>query len=105
MMADASVGGPCRVIVDTLPGSGEWNMAVDEALLESAVAGGSCATRWYCWNQATLSIGYFQTPEEALCKRRFAALPVVRRLTGGGAIVHHHELTYSCTLPARHPLA
>jgi lipoate-protein ligase A len=96
---------PCRLIVDPLPGSGEWNMAVDEALLESAVAGRACTTRWYRWNQATLSIGYFQRPEEAHCDRRFAGLPVVRRLTGGGAIVHHHELTYSCTLPAWHPLA
>jgi len=96
---------PCRVIVDPVPGSGEWNMAVDEALLESAVAGGACATRWYRWNQATLSIGYFQTADEAHRDGHLHRLPVVRRLTGGGAIVHHHELTYSCTLPARHPLA
>jgi lipoate-protein ligase A len=103
-MSKAAVVEPCRVIVDPLPGSGAWNMAVDEALLESAVAGRACATRWYRWNQATLSIGYFQRPEEALRDQRFAGLPLVRRLTGGGAIVHHHELTYSCTLPARHPL-
>jgi lipoate-protein ligase A len=96
---------PCRVIVDPLPGTGEWNMAVDEALLESAVAGRACTTRWYRWNQATLSIGYFQRPEEVHRDQRFVGLPVVRRLTGGGAIVHDHEVTYSCTLPARHPLA
>src|SRR5262245_691955 len=105
MMADAPVVEPVRVIVDLHPGSGAWNMAVDEALLESAVAGGACATRWYRWSQPTLSTGYFQRPEEALRDKRFAGLPVVRRLTGGGAIIHHHELTYSCTLPARHPLA
>jgi len=104
-MADAPAVEPVRVIVDLHPGSGAWNMAVDEALLESAVAGGACATRWYCWSQPTLSTGYFQRLEEALQDKRFAGLPVVRRLTGGGAIIHHHELTYSCALPARHPLA
>jgi lipoate-protein ligase A len=95
----------CRVIIDPLPGSGQWNMAVDEALLESAVAGGGCTTRWYRWNRATLSVGYFQPLEAALREGRFTGLPVVRRLTGGGAIVHQHELTYSCVLPAGHRLA
>jgi lipoate-protein ligase A len=57
MMADASIVEPCRVIVDPIPGSGAWNMAVDEALLESAVAGAACATRWYRWSQPTLSTG------------------------------------------------
>lgn len=80
-------------------------MAVDAALLESAVAGGPCTVRWYRWDEATLSIGYFQGLDEARGNPRFCHLPVVRRLSGGGAIVHHHELTYSCTLPARHPLA
>jgi lipoate-protein ligase A len=96
---------PCRVIVDDQPASGAWNMAVDEALLESVVAGGPCTVRWYGWDLATLSIGYFQTPDEARRDPRFARLPVVRRLTGGGAIVHHHELTYSCTVPAGHALS
>ncbi len=80
-------------------------MAVDEALLESAVAGGLSTVRWYRWKRATLSIGYFQTLTAALGEIRFRELPVVRRLTGGGAIIHHHELTYSCTLPAAHALA
>jgi len=104
-MADATVADPCRVIIDPLPACGQWNMAVDEALLESAVAGTGGTTRWYRWDRATLSLGYFQPPEEALREPRFAGLPVVRRLTGGGAIVHHHELTYACVLPAAHPLA
>jgi lipoate-protein ligase A len=105
MTADATLVEPCRVIIDPLPGSGRWNMAVDEALLESAVAGGGGTTRWYRWEEATLSLGYFQPPQDALRDRRFAGLPVVRRLTGGGAIVHQYELTYSCVLPASHPLA
>src|SRR5258708_19105795 len=55
----------CRVIVDHEPGSGAWNMAVDETLLDSAVAG-TCSVRWYRWERATLSLGYFQSPEDAL---------------------------------------
>lgn len=79
-------------------------MAVDETLLESAVAG-QCSLRWYRWEQATLSLGYFQSVETALGDSRLQNLPIVRRLSGGGAIVHHHELTYSCAVPAEHPLA
>ncbi len=95
----------CRLIVDHEPASGAWNMAVDEALLESAVAGGPCTLRWYRWERATLSIGYFQDLSVARNEPRFRGLPVVRRLSGGGAIVHDHEWTYACTLPARNDLA
>lgn len=80
-------------------------MAVDEALLESAVAGGPTTVRWYRWERATVSLGYFQADDETHGEPRLGGLPVVRRLSGGGAIVHHHELTYSCTLPARDVLA
>lgn len=79
-------------------------MAVDETLLDSA-AEGICTVRWYRWEQATLSLGYFQSHEQALADSRLRDLPKVRRLSGGGAIVHHHELTYSCAVPALHPLA
>jgi lipoate-protein ligase A len=107
--AEAASGAPrtdiCRLIVDHEPASGAWNMAVDEALLESAVAGGPCTLRWYRWERATLSIGYFQAGNAAQNDPRFGGLPVVRRLSGGGAIVHDHEWTYACTLPARHDLA
>ncbi|HLJ10238.1 MAG TPA: hypothetical protein VKU82_03565 [Planctomycetaceae bacterium] len=95
----------CRVIIEMTPSSGAWNMAADEALLESAVAGGACTLRWYRWEAATLSLGYFQSPADAAGNPRLAELPVVRRLSGGGAIVHHHELTYSCTIPSWHALA
>jgi len=95
----------CRIIVDSAPASGLWNMAVDEALLESVVAEGPATVRWYRWERATVSLGYFQAEEAAHREPRLAGLPVVRRLSGGGAIVHHHELTYSCTLPAWHVLA
>ena len=96
---------PCRVIVDLNPASGAWNMAVDEVLLESALERAVCTLRWYRWDVPTLSLGYFQSRASALHEPRFAGMPIVRRLTGGGAIVHHHELTYSCALAPVHPLA
>jgi lipoate-protein ligase A len=93
----------CRVIVETVPGAGAWNMAVDEVLLETALQEGLCTLRWYRWGQATLSLGYFQRLEAADSGAILRDLPVVRRLSGGGAIVHDRELTYSCALPASHP--
>lgn len=79
-------------------------MAVDETLLDSALAG-VCTVRWYRWDQATLSLGYFQTPAQARADSALRDLPIVRRLSGGGAIIHDRELTYSCAVPAQHPLA
>ncbi|MEX0718408.1 MAG: hypothetical protein WD066_17570 [Planctomycetaceae bacterium] len=95
----------CRAILDPAPASGAWNMAVDEALLESALARGTCAVRLYRWEEATLSLGYFQNPGDVADDSRWTGLPRVRRLSGGGAILHHHEWTYSCVLPPGHPLA
>jgi len=78
---------------------GAHNMAADEALLESAVAG-QASLRFYCWSEPTLSLGYFQPVARRDDDQRLAKLPFVRRPTGGEAIVHHFELTYALTLPA-----
>lgn len=94
----------CRLLIDDAAGSGSWNMAVDEALLESAPSGTDVTLRWYRWQEATVSLGYFQK-SGASDRSRFGSLPLVRRLSGGGAILHHHELTYSCTIGPQHPLA
>ncbi|MBW3597636.1 MAG: lipoate--protein ligase family protein [Planctomycetes bacterium] len=85
-----------RLIIDP-PGEGAWNMAVDEALLESTAAGGGAALRLYQWRPATLSLGYFQCYAERESHPPSLARPIVRRPSGGGAILHHHELTYSFT--------
>jgi lipoate-protein ligase A len=95
----------CRIIVDGRPARGPWNMGVDEALLESAVQDGACTVRVYEWEEPTVSLGYFQSSADVEAQPLLAGLSVVRRLSGGGAIVHHHELTYSCCLAADHPLA
>jgi lipoate-protein ligase A len=96
----------CRVLVESRPHDGAWNMAVDEALLEAALDRGECFVRWYRWADATVSLGYFQDASQAArISPQIADLPLVRRMTGGGAILHHHELTYSCVVPSTHPLA
>lgn len=78
-------------------------MAVDAAMLEAAVDEKQCFVRWYRWKEPTLSLGYFQKAPSELGVT--GSLPQVKRLSGGGAIVHDDELTYSCALPAGHPLA
>lgn len=92
-----------RVIVEAEPNCGAWNMALDEALLESALQDGACTVRIYRWSEPTVSLGYFQKPDEIAVASPLAPLSKVRRLTGGGAILHHHEWTYSCTVPCGHP--
>lgn len=73
-------------------------MALDEALAESVRAGGLPFLRFYTWAPSTLSLGRFQNQETGLSSEA-RALPRVRRSTGGGAIWHDNELTYSlgCT--------
>lgn len=93
-----------RLILDP-PRDGPWNMAADEWLLHSTYERGEGCLRLYRWQPVTLSLGYFQTAESLASHPLGNALPTVRRLSGGGAIVHHHEWTYSLTLPIEHPLA
>ncbi|MCX7699566.1 MAG: lipoate--protein ligase family protein [Gemmataceae bacterium] len=77
--------------------SGPVQMAADEVLLESAIAG-VATLRFYTWREPTQSLGYFQPTAE-----RRAGLPWVRRTSGGAALVHHHELTYALALPPGSP--
>ena len=84
------------------PASGAWNMAVDEVLLEGVAAGRSPSTlRFYTWTPACLSLGYFQSFDVVdVDGCRSQGIDIVRRPTGGRAILHDRELTYSVTLPA-----
>jgi lipoate-protein ligase A len=88
----------CRVLLDG-PGSGAWNMALDEALAESTAADGMAWLRFYTWSPATLSLGYFQPYEARHTHAASRDCPLVRRASGGGAILHDAELTYSLALP------
>jgi lipoate-protein ligase A len=80
-------------------------MAVDEVLLEWAAETGGACWRMYRWEEATLSLGYFQSYDERWQHAPSRKCPVVRRASGGGAIVHDAELTYSCVWPQGHRLA
>ena len=82
------------------------NMAIDEAMMIAHREGRVPPTvRFYGWNPATLSIGYFQQADkevdmEALRQR---GLGFVRRATGGRAVLHDRELTYSIVVSEQHP--
>jgi lipoate-protein ligase A len=65
-------------------------------MLHAAIAG-TASIRFYGWNEATVSLGYFQP---AALRNLLPFLPFVRRPTGGGMLVHDHELTYALAVPA-----
>lgn len=74
-------------------------MSVDEALLDHQ--GAPPTLRFYTWKPAALSMGYFQRWAEFA---HLAGQPIVRRFSGGGAIHHADELTFSIAASQRHPL-
>ena len=84
---------------------GPSNMAVDEAIAEAVAAGRASSTlRFYAWQPGCLSLGYAQSAEDALGERLAAyGWDIVRRLTGGRAILHIDELTYSIVTPLDDP--
>ena len=85
-------------LLDTGESSGNFNMQADEVLLEAVGAGRSPSIlRLYRWNPPAVTLGYNQDPERELNLRqvRSAGIDVVRRLTGGRAVLHWEELTYS----------
>lgn len=83
------------------------NMAIDRAVLVANSEGKSPPTvRFFTWNPPAISIGYFQSLEEEVdldvCRK--LGVDYVRRITGGGAVFHDTELTYSIVIPEDHPL-
>ncbi len=87
--------------LNDIPRSGIENMALDQRMLEVAAAQQCLLLRVYRWSEPTLSLGYFQPYVQRLTHSHSADLPVVRRATGGGAIVHHYDWTYSIAVPAQ----
>jgi lipoyl(octanoyl) transferase len=89
-----------RFIV-TPPSTGAENMALDEALMTRSRQTGEWTLRVYSWSAPTLSLGRNQTAAGRYDRRRIheRGLDVVRRPTGGRAILHHREITYCVTGP------
>jgi lipoyl(octanoyl) transferase len=100
------VKNPTWRLIEDGPGDGRLNMAIDRAILTACDRGQAPATlRLYGWNRPTLSIGYSQNElldvNKQHCEQR--NIPIVRRFTGGRALLHQHELTYSLVAPIPHP--
>jgi len=85
-------------ILPRLDADGPSQMSADEALLEASM---DTTLRLYRWSPATVSLGYFQD-YETVAKQLPPSMPIVRRITGGGAIWHEHEVTYCLTAIAGH---
>ena len=94
-----------RLLIEDSPRSGAANMAVDEAIAEAAAAGAVPPTlRFYRWNPPTVTLGRHQkladVDETQIAARGY---DLVRRATGGRAILHVDELTYSVSGPIEEP--
>jgi lipoate-protein ligase A len=89
----------------TPPARGAWNMAVDESILLHVGRGAALPTlRLYAWTPACLSLGYAQPFADVDTNRLYErGWEVVRRATGGRAILHIDELTYSVIAPNDEP--
>ncbi len=86
-----------RLLIDHAENAA-WNMAADEAMLLGLAEGKIPPTlRFYGWNPPAVSIGYFQRMDAEIDRTICAKLgmDVVRRLTGGRAVLHEEEVTYS----------
>ena len=84
---------------DITPHSAAMNMAIDEALLETAVVP---TIRFYRWGFPALSFGYFGKFFDVAIYA--AERDLVRRWTGGGIVFHGDDLTYSIVIPASDPV-
>jgi lipoate-protein ligase A len=93
-------------LLQTPAARGSWNMAVDEAMLEHIGRGEARPTlRLYGWAPPCLSLGHAQPYGDVDVERlRARGWELVRRPTGGRAILHADELTYSVTAPLEEPV-
>ncbi len=84
-------------LLDTGAQPASFNMAIDEALFQLHVRGESQPTlRFYSWDPPAVSLGYFQKHSAIdMASCRELGIDIVRRLTGGRAVLHANDLTYS----------
>lgn len=87
-------------LINNGPGDPAWNMAVDEALMLMHEDGSLPTLRLYTWALPALSLGYFQkTDGIRFDELKGLGIVPVRRITGGRAVLHFGDLTYSITAP------
>ncbi|HMK38562.1 MAG TPA: lipoate--protein ligase family protein [Bacteroidota bacterium] len=93
---------PLWTFMDSGERTGAFNMALDESLARSLASGGGAPSlRIFRWRPWAISLGYNQPPEDLDAARCAAeGIEIVRRPTGGRAILHAEELTYSVVMPA-----
>jgi lipoyl(octanoyl) transferase len=89
------------LLVDTGPCPAAYNMALDEAFLLGVSRGGPPVLRFYDWSTPTISIGFNQRMEREVDLRRALdrGYEMVRRPTGGRAVLHKQEITYAVAAP------
>lgn len=77
-----------------------WNMAVDSAMMQWGNEMPP-TLRLYRWKKPAVTVGYFQDIEKEIQYNncRSDDIPIIRRMTGGGAVFHHEEMTYSIVHP------
>jgi lipoate-protein ligase A len=88
------------LLLQSGPGDPAFNMALDEALLESMPRLGRPVLRFYGWTEPAATFGYFQ--KYADVERATHLRPLIRRLTGGGIVPHDADWTYSLAFPPGH---
>lgn len=87
------------------PADGPTNMALDEALADEACRRGAVLVRVSTWARPEVSLGAFQRCADARACADLGGLPISRRPSGGGAIVHGSDVTLAIAVPRGHPLA
>ncbi|HXG35351.1 MAG TPA: biotin/lipoate A/B protein ligase family protein [Dehalococcoidia bacterium] len=92
--------------IDSGPGPGSWQMALDEAMLAACDADRMPTLRLFAFGPDCLSLGRFQPAlkdiDPAFCREM--GLDVVRRPTGGRAVLHHGDLCYAVVAPVKTPI-
>jgi len=101
--SDAGAGCASIRLLDTQPAPGAWNMAIDAVLMQAVRGGAPPVLRFYRWEPACLSLGRNQPAMGYYDAERLQreGIQVVRRPTGGRAVLHDCELTYSFVIPSR----
>ncbi len=86
---------------EDMPAAADWNMAMDDLLLQRVAELGRPLLRFYAWSEPAATFGYFQhyTDIAAWTSLR----PLIRRPTGGGLVQHDADWTYSLAFPPSHP--